>query len=179
MLSPTRHRAAALVVLAMLVMACATRTPPAPAKPAVTAKPAVQVPATAATTATTKERTDDEVCQADGYDFSAGSEEYNGARVLRCGIGPGTPCTGEAAHCDGARYMQCYYGRLSMTDCRELCRESGDMMGVTYDGGTCTGKDDATTCTCCDVGEAGCEKEVAQPKAKQIPLSPPFPRGRR
>ena len=164
----SRHWAAALVTLGL---ACATtHTTSAPTKPAAPAKPAIQVPAIATTAS--KELTDDEVCQADGYDFAAGSEEYDGRRVLDCGVGPGTPCASDEARCDGTRHLQCYHGRLAMMDCREYCR-TGDEMGVTYDHGTCAPQDGSITCTCCDFGEPGCEAATPPPTTKPTPRSPP------
>ena len=172
-MSPPRSRcwAAALVTLGL---ACATRAAPVPTKPAAPVKPAVQP------TATNKTPTDDELCQLDGYDFAYGFDEYNDARMLQCGVGPGTRCRSGVNHCEGTRYMSCVGDRLNMMDCRDWCRESGDEQGITYDGGSCVAKDGDVMCACCDVGQPGCEKETPQPKAHRAgPLAPPLPRGRR
>lgn len=80
-----------------------------------------------------------------------------------CGSGPGTPCQGEASRCDGDNLLNCNYGKEGLTDCPRFCRETGDLMGVTYDGGRCQTSDGGSACVCCDRGEPGCEPLTRAP----------------
>ena len=155
-------------VWALLLVACATQKPQAPAKPA--APSALPVQATAPSVRGPGERpTDDQLCQADGYDFAYTFVENNGVREMACGDGPGTPCSGNS--CDGAHLLFCHEGRLGMLDCLVQCRDVGDAQGLTYDSGTCSVRDAIPQCVCCDAAEPGCE--TVKPRS----LSPVAPDG--
>ncbi len=95
----------------------------------------------------------DAYCRAQGFDFAFDDEE-NG-----CGVGPGTACTDERMnYCSGATAFLCNYGKMGSINCREYCREAGDLNGTVYDSGRCTHEDRDTTCVCCDFREPGCER---------------------
>lgn len=155
------------LVAASLLFACAPRTAPAtPANPPALAptrvSPANRSPPTPSP-APEPPWDPDESCRADGYDFAYKVEQIGDMLSAICGSGPGTPCQGEASRCDGAKLVTCVYNKESLTDCRLFCREQGDAMGVTDDGGRCQGTGDSTSCVCCDIGEPGCENETRPP----------------
>lgn len=122
--------------------------------------------------------TDDQVCQADGFDFALKFIEHDGIRVVRCGVGSGTPCAGNQNVCDGTKLLYCLDDRLAAMDCLTLCRDAGDMTGQIYDSGTCGRRDDIVQCICCDAGESGCENAKPRPR-HVVPLSRPVARGGR
>lgn len=126
----------------MLVFACAPR--PADTKPA--------SPNQAPSVGPAKESlSDDAVCQTHGYDFAYAPYFEGDERRLQCGLGPGTPCIGEASRCDGAtRLLSCYRGREGALDCDEHCSHTGEH-GITYSTGRCEPKDTGSACVCCNM----------------------------
>ncbi len=128
--------------------------------------PPVQAP-------TAQPPTDDQACQADGFDFAHKVFDRDGVREVLCGVGPGTSCAGAGNQnsCDGTRLMYCLDGRLAALDCLTQCRDAGDMTGQTYDSGTCGLRDNIVQCICCDAGEPGCENIKPRPRSRERPYS--------
>jgi hypothetical protein len=155
---------ATVFALASLVAACGSRGTQVTARSTVEPLrastldgPPVQAPAE-------QPPTDDQVCQADGWDFAHSFVERDGVRQVLCGVGPGTPCAANQTSCDGAKLMFCLDRRLAAMDCLTLCRDSGDMTGQTYDSGTCGLRDNIVQCMCCDAGEPSCENVKPRPR---------------
>ena len=150
-----------------LLLACATRKPTDPGKPA-PAKP--DTPTTARPAPAP--RTDDEICRLAGHDFAYPDFERDAVRNLRCGDGPGTDCYGGQTHCEGVNLVHCQDGKLTALDCREMCQQHEGVYGETSDGGTCTPQRDRFVCICCDAGEPGCEHIKPTPPRPVVPLAP-------
>lgn len=95
-------------------------------------------------------------CKADGFDFGYGCEDQDMMVQFVCGVGPGTACDASGPTCNGETNLEeCYYGKLSVTNCEAFCMEEGDGM-MTYDYGYCGEQMGATSCICCDEGDEGC-----------------------
>lgn len=95
-------------------------------------------------------------CKADGFDFGYGCVDEDMMVQFVCGVGPGTACDDNGPTCNGETDLEeCFYGKLSVTNCEAYCMEVGDGT-MTYDYGYCGEQQDVTSCICCDEGDEGC-----------------------
>ena len=95
-------------------------------------------------------------CKNDGFDFGYGCVDEDEMVQFVCGVGPGTDCEASGPTCNGETDLEeCYYGKLSVTNCEAFCMEVGDGV-MTYDYGYCGEQEGATSCICCDEGDEGC-----------------------
>ncbi len=78
----------------------------------------------------------DAQCLAVGDDFAYGCVSHEGGAELRCGVGPGDPCTEATVDtcADAELLTTCLYGRLSTLSCVDLCKIQG------ANGGSCVGE---------------------------------------